>query len=449
MHRAKFLAAASAVTAIALFSACSKGPATPPEAGPVLPFVENDYAAALAQAKERNVPLFVDVWAPWCHTCRFMHAHVFTDAALAEHAGRFAWLSVDVEHPGNVAFLEKFPWEAVPSFLVIDPATEKIVYEWLGNADLPELVRRFGEAERAMDGGSGDAAAVALAQADRLYGEDHKAEAAALYRKAIDAGGPGWSERERAIESMVVGLAISAFTSPEAIQACAQSAVDEAPGLTRGPTFANVVSAGLGCAVAADDTAEWRGPAIAALEPLALEAVALPDLLGDDRSGLYQSLVDAREVIGDEAGAKRVAEQWFEFLERATAEADNAEVRMAYDSHRVEAALALGDPARALPALEASARDLPDDYNPPANMAVVLAELDRYDEALAAADRALAKAYGPRKIGIYETRAKILEQSGDAAAARTTREDALAYSRTLPPSPRVDRAIRRLEKRLS
>ncbi|MHB8420414.1 MAG: hypothetical protein ACYDCL_20265 [Myxococcales bacterium] len=33
-------------------------------AGP-LPFVQNDYPAALAQARSRGLPLFIEAWAPW------------------------------------------------------------------------------------------------------------------------------------------------------------------------------------------------------------------------------------------------------------------------------------------------------------------------------------------------------------------------------------------------
>ena len=39
--------------------------AVPAGASARLPFVADDYGAALAQAKARHLPLVVDVWAPW------------------------------------------------------------------------------------------------------------------------------------------------------------------------------------------------------------------------------------------------------------------------------------------------------------------------------------------------------------------------------------------------
>ncbi len=39
--------------------------AAPALAKEVLPFIENDYAKAVARAKAERVPLFVDAWAPW------------------------------------------------------------------------------------------------------------------------------------------------------------------------------------------------------------------------------------------------------------------------------------------------------------------------------------------------------------------------------------------------
>lgn len=34
-------------------------------AGPVLPFIADNYGEALAQARTRGLPIFVDTWAPW------------------------------------------------------------------------------------------------------------------------------------------------------------------------------------------------------------------------------------------------------------------------------------------------------------------------------------------------------------------------------------------------
>src|SRR5205085_2014335 len=69
-----------------------------------LDFIEDDYPRALAQARERKRPIFVDVWAPWCHTCRFMRANVLSDGALAREAPRFVWLAINRENPRNGEF---------------------------------------------------------------------------------------------------------------------------------------------------------------------------------------------------------------------------------------------------------------------------------------------------------------------------------------------------------
>ena len=39
--------------------------AAPALAKEVLPFIDNDYSKALAEAKRKNVPVFVDACAPW------------------------------------------------------------------------------------------------------------------------------------------------------------------------------------------------------------------------------------------------------------------------------------------------------------------------------------------------------------------------------------------------
>ena len=49
--------------ALALGACVSSDTAAP--VAHVLPFIEDDYPRALAEARERQVPLFVEAWAPW------------------------------------------------------------------------------------------------------------------------------------------------------------------------------------------------------------------------------------------------------------------------------------------------------------------------------------------------------------------------------------------------
>ena len=65
MNRFRRTAALSLVLALAALGCGSKPTVAPPEIEAGLPFIENDFPRALAQARESNLPLFVEVWAPW------------------------------------------------------------------------------------------------------------------------------------------------------------------------------------------------------------------------------------------------------------------------------------------------------------------------------------------------------------------------------------------------
>ncbi len=372
-----------------------------------------------------------------------MRAYVFSDAALRKHARQFAWLSIDTEKPKNAAFLEKFPIQGWPTLLVVDPAAEKAALRWYGSATVSQLARLLEDGERAVRASGGETAEAALARADRLNAERKAAEAVAAYQEALRLGGPDWPRRPRAVESLTVALQFARER-----ERCATTALQEAPRLPRGPSFANLVNTGLLCTLGAPREASWRAEALGALKPLAEEALRLPNLLADDRSGLYDSLVSIHQEQGDAADARELAGEWLTFLEKEAARAQNPEARAAFDSHRVAAALRLGDPARVLNALVASERDLPDDYNPAARLATVYRELGRYDEALAASARALAKAYGPRRLLVYQVRASIFQKKGDAASARRTLQEAVQYASSLPKTQVSEQQIASLKRQL-
>jgi thioredoxin-like negative regulator of GroEL len=415
--------------------ASDASPARP--ASEVLSFVEDDYPRALAEANKRHLPLFVDAWAPWCHTCRFMRAYVFNDPSLATQARRFVFLSIDTEKEKNAPFLAKYPIEVWPTLIVVDPAHEQAVLRWPGSVNAAQLVKLLDDGQRAVRGGEGKDPLAELARADRLVGEGKRKEAAAAYRAVLPRLAA--DKRPRAIESLLGAL----MREPEE---CAAAAVELVPTMARGPSFANAASLGLGCA--AELKGDARAKALATLEPLALEAVALPGLLADDRSGIYETLVDVRQEANDAAGKKALAAKWLAFLEGEAARAPTVEQRAAFDPHRVNAALALGEPLRAVPALQASEKDLPADYNPPARLALVYRAAGKYDEALPAVDRALAKVYGPRAMQLFDLKADVQLKKGDRAGAKKTLEAGLVAARALPAEQRRDQLVARLQKRL-
>jgi hypothetical protein len=51
--------------ALALGVLAAAGPLAAADVERVLPFVVDDYAKALAEARAQKLPLFIEAWAPW------------------------------------------------------------------------------------------------------------------------------------------------------------------------------------------------------------------------------------------------------------------------------------------------------------------------------------------------------------------------------------------------
>jgi tetratricopeptide (TPR) repeat protein len=370
-----------------------------------------------------------------------MRAFVFTDKALERYAGRFVWLSVDTENSKNADFLKKYPINVWPTLLVIDSAKEQVALRYAGGATVGQLSKLLDQAQSKTKSPSDDA----LARADRLANEGKNEEAAKEYDRAIVNAPKGWHPLGRAAEGLIMAL-----TMTQQHERCAVRADELYPRLRGTLSGANVAAYGLGCAADLPADNKLRGSLLESLEKATRASLDDPkiDLSGDDRSGLHESLMEARKAQKDAEGAKREAEKWAAFLEGQAAKAKTAEQRTVYDSHRMSAYMELGTPEKAVPMLEQSERDFPRDYNPPARLGTIYRLMKKYDESLAAYDRALKLAYGPRKIGILRGRADTLVAKGDKEAARLTLRDAIAYAKSLPSGQVSERTISALEKKL-
>lgn len=413
-------------------------------------FIENDYAKALAEAREKKLPLFVDAWALWCHTCRSMNAFVFTDPELGKLADRYVWLKLDTELAQNAGFVEKFPLDAYPTLFVIDPADERVALRWLGSANVEQLERLLEDGERVIaakqQGGQGSGAVATLARADSLYGEGKTTEAIQAYRDALEQAPSRWDRRGRVVESLLFAL-----TTARRHEDCAKTAIDFGAKLPRSASYANAVATGLFCALGAPADADWRPEAIRKLEAAVHDVMngAPTPLTADDVSNLFQARALAREAQGDTTGKRALVEEWIGYLERHAKRARTPKERTVFDAHLVTAALMIDEPERALSAIRRTEEELPDDYNAPARKALLLSAMGKYEDAIAASDTALKKAYGPRKVRVYSDRAQIFADKGDKAKAIEALKTAKTYAESLPASQKPVNLLAKLDERLA
>jgi tetratricopeptide (TPR) repeat protein len=372
-----------------------------------------------------------------------MKAYVYTDKGLERYAGRFVWLSINTEAPETAAFLKRYPIAALPMLLVLDPNRDTVHARYVGGANVTQIKKILDDADQSYRAHAAATADRLLVEADRQAAEGQNAASIKSYESAIASAPSRWSRLGRAAESLMFALS----GQPER---CAARAAELYPRVKGTVSAANVAATGLSCAVSLNSEHPKRATLLATLEKATQEVFDNKKIVmsDDDRSGLYIALIEARDAAGDEESVIALKMEWSRFLDTAAARAKTPEQRSVYDAHRLTAYVDLGMPEKAIPMLEQSERDFPQDYNPPARLAYAYKVMNDLDKALAASDRALAKVYGPRKLSVLSVRADIYEAKGDKPAARETLRQAIDYARSLPEGQRSERRIGALEKRL-
>ncbi len=461
------LSVSLAVAAASAASGCNKPGASdppPPKAGPPvgveaaaaqpddacagataqgpLRWFHDDYQAALACARAEKKPIFIDDWAPWCHTCLSMKQTVFIDPGLEPLADRFVWLAIDTDKESNADVVAKFPPQVWPTFYVVSPADESIHGRYLGAASLDQLREFITEGERSYldsvgDGIDPDSPLGHERSGDRAVVAGDWAAAAEAYSAALAGAPADWSRRPDVLVKQ-----ISAYFKADLGQPCVALAESAFESTGRGASSSDFSYYAHICAGEIADKARAQALRRRLAERLQgiIDDPSAP-LSIDDRSDGLRILREIHDALGDEGRALELAERQRDLLDTTWAKAPNAFARMTFVWPRVEVYAYLGQGDEIVADVEALEQALPTQYDPSYRLTWLFHHLERYDQALAAAKRADEKMYGPRKGRLLFLVADIHAARGDRQAERSAREAVIAHYQGLPASQQQPGAL--------
>ena len=323
--------------------------------------------------------------------------------------------------------------------MVVDSQSGQPVRRWLGSATAVELAARLRSTALALTPGApGTPGQEALARASAAESTGDRAAATEALQEALVSTRPGSLDHGQAAEALVLRLSQDGQWAE-----CLYLAREELGRVPPGTALATVVATGLSCALELPESDPGR---IAALQPFENRVGALAKdpsiiLLADDRSSLFETVVDARKARGDLAGAHATAQAWAEFLEATGAAGRDARGARGV---RLPPALGLPRPRRAAargPDAGAERRGLPPGLQPPgAPGGGATSRCASPPWRWSRHGVAEKRVYGPRTLRVLLTKAEAEAGTGDSHAARVTlaRAEKLVAVAPAHPAQRPD-----------
>lgn len=427
-------------------AAAAADPCAAAKAEGPLRWLHDDYPGALACARARKVPLVIDLWAPWCHTCLSMKATVFQAPELAPMDERFVFVALDTDREVNAPVLGKLSIGAWPTFYVLDSATEAVQARFVGAASKAQFLDLLahGAAGSAAPGTPADDL---LRQAERAAAIKDYPAAVTSYQAALAGAPAGWPRRPDALVSLAAALRKSGDTA--GCFALGESSFGDTGNSASATDF--LVNT-LDCAAAAEKTEAARVAAFRDKAATRLaEVLAAPgdQLSVDDRSDAMLNLRTLEEAMGRKDAARATAEKQRALLDEAAAKAPTPLAAMTYNWPRAEVYVYLGKGLELVADLERSAAALPKEYDPPYRLAWTLWKSGKLDEAAAWCEKAAALAYGPRKARVWTLAADVAAERKDAAAELRARQAIVATYEALPAEQAMPEALAKAKDTLT
>ncbi|HUS32139.1 MAG TPA: thioredoxin family protein [Kofleriaceae bacterium] len=412
--------------------------------GPIA-WIEDDYASALACAKQKKLPLVLDLWAPWCHTCIAMQTTVFMDPSMEPRMKKFVFAALDTDREENAAAVGKFSTSAMPTFYVIAP-DETVLARFVGAATLDQFQEFLDSGLRSQTGSLAEADAKFLAGQRAMAKKDYEAADKEL-SAALELGPQAWLARPEVIYYLQM-----VRTKRGDHAGCMKLSDEQMDAVGQTAIATNFWQTAIDCATAEakTDAAKSKAVIARAIAKLqkTLDDTAAP-LSPDDRAEALGYLRDALDAQGKKAEAKAAAEKARTFIDEQWTKAATPFARMAWAWPRAEVYGYLGRPLDLVADYEKLATDLPKEYEPRARLGWLYLKAGNAGEAAKWTDLALARVYGPRKGRLLNQRAEIAALTGEKSVEKMYREQAVKLWETLPEGQRNADALAKAKAALA
>lgn len=118
-----------------------------PKAEPIEGFLDS-YAAAQAEAKKQDKPMYLHFTTDWCGWCRKIENDIYRTPAGKEALAPFAPVSLDCTNPTpkiNHKLMRKFGGRGYPFLAVVAP-DGTLLHSWSGYAPMPQFKKQLAQA---------------------------------------------------------------------------------------------------------------------------------------------------------------------------------------------------------------------------------------------------------------------------------------------------------------